>query len=135
VFKPLKDVVKGTEEAPAAITFLVNPDQLSAFVVLANYGRDNNESVIIPFAAGCHAIGIIPYREGKAENPRGVIGLVDISARNNIKQMGRDLMTFSIPYKMFCEMEGNVESSFLHRDTLENFERIAIIFSRFIFSQ
>lgn len=78
VFKPLKEADLNVEE-PAIVSFLVNPDQLSVLVVLANYGRERNDNVIVPFAAGCQSIGIIPYRECRSENPKGVIGLVDIS--------------------------------------------------------
>jgi len=38
------------------------------------------ENVIIPYAAGCQTIGILPYREAENENPRAVIGLTDITA-------------------------------------------------------
>lgn len=51
--------------------------------------------------------------EGKSDKPRGVVGLIDISAR---KHLEKDLLSFSVPYKMFPEMEGNVEESFLNRD-------------------
>jgi len=117
IFKPLKDV-NIDKERPQVIVFLANPDQLSALVVLANYGRESNENVIIPFAAGCQNIGIFPYREGQSNHPRAVIGLTDISARENIKkQLDRDLFTFAVPWKMFEEMEGHVEGSFLKKNT------------------
>ncbi len=66
VFQPL-DIVDTKKEKPQTIIFFVNPDQLSALVVLANYGRGDNENVIIPYAAGCQTIGIYPYREAKSE--------------------------------------------------------------------
>lgn len=111
VFKPLEKVSDG--EVPRSVIFLVNPDQLSALIVLANYGRDNNQNVIAPFAAGCHTIGILPYKEDESENPRAVIGLTDISVR---KQFDKDILSFTVPYKMFLEMEANVEGSFLGKD-------------------
>lgn len=116
LFKPLKDVDPAREE-PVVVIFTANPDQLSALVVLANFNRESNESVMVPFGAGCQVIGIYPYREAKSEHPRAVIGLIDISARKNLKRMGRDLFTFAMPLKMFKEMEGNVEDSFLQRTT------------------
>ncbi|MBW2558854.1 MAG: DUF169 domain-containing protein [Deltaproteobacteria bacterium] len=113
IFKPLKDVDLDREE-PVVITFLANPDQLSAMVILANYGSGSFENVIIPYAAGCQTIGIFPYREAKNENPRAVIGLTDISARKTVRrQLGRDVFTFAVPLKMFKEMEAHVEGSFL----------------------
>jgi uncharacterized protein (DUF169 family) len=121
VFKPLNDV-DGAQEKPQTIIFFVNPDQLSALVVLANYGRGDNENVIIPYAAGCQTIGIYPYQEAKSKKPRAVIGLTDLSARVYIrKQLGNDnLMTFSTPLSLFAEMEQNVPGSFLERHTWQS---------------
>ncbi len=117
IFKPLKDIDLNREE-PVIIVFLANPDQLSALVILANYGRGSFENVIIPYAAGCQTIGILSYREAESENPRATIGLTDITARRNIRrQLGRDMFTFAVPLKMFNEMEANVEGSFLQRET------------------
>jgi uncharacterized protein (DUF169 family) len=115
VFKPLQDT-EITREKPKSVIFFVDPDQLSALVVLANYGRGDNENVIIPYAAGCQTIGIYPYREAKLDRPRAVVGLTDISARVYIrKQLGQHLLSFTVPMSMFEEMEGNVEGSFLDR--------------------
>ncbi len=115
VFKPLADVDEASEK-PQTIIFFVNPDALSALVVLANYGRESNENVIIPFAAGCQTIGIYPYQEAKSAQPRAVVGLTDLSARVYIrKQLGDNLMTFAMPLTLFTEMEQNVAGSFLER--------------------
>jgi uncharacterized protein (DUF169 family) len=115
VFKPLADL-DPEKEQPQTVVFLADPDQLSALVVLANYGRGDGMNVIIPFAAGCQQIGIFPYREAQSASPRAVIGLTDISARKNIrKQLDRDLFTFAVPWGMFREMEENVEGSFLQK--------------------
>ena len=117
IFKPLDDVAIEREK-PKEIIFFADPDQLSALVILANYGREGNENVIIPYAAGCQTIGIYPYREADAEKPRAVVGLTDLSARLPIRrQLGNNLMTFTVPFNMFKEMEGNVEGSFLQRPT------------------
>jgi uncharacterized protein (DUF169 family) len=116
VFKPL-DRVEPEKEEPIVIVFLANPDQLSALVVLANFSREGNEHVAIPFSAGCQTIGILAYREAQAERQRAVIGLTDPSARKYLRKLGKDLMTFTVPFKMFQEMEANVEESFLKRET------------------
>ncbi|MGE5236008.1 MAG: DUF169 domain-containing protein [Acidobacteriota bacterium] len=116
VFKPLSQVADG--ERPEIIIFLVDPDRLAALVVLANYARDDNENVIIPFAAGCQSIGLLAYREARRPRPRAVVGLMDISARAYVAaQLGRELVTFAVPLAMFEEMEANVAGSFLERDT------------------
>jgi uncharacterized protein (DUF169 family) len=121
VFQPL-DTVDTKKEKPQTIIFFVNPDQLSALVVLANYGRGDNENVIIPYAAGCQTIGIYPYREAKSKRPRAVVGLTDLSARIYVrKQLGDPhYMTFSAPFALFEEMEQNVPGSFLERHTWQS---------------
>lgn len=121
VFKPLSDI-DPAKEKPQTVIFFVNPDQLSALTVLANYGRGGNENVIIPYAAGCQTIGIYSYREAKSEKPRAVVGLTDLSARVYVrKQLGDShLMTFSAPFALFEEMEQNVPGSFLERPTWQS---------------
>jgi uncharacterized protein (DUF169 family) len=118
VFRPLSDVDLA-KETPQTIIFFVNPDQLSALTVLANYGRGDNENVMIPYAAGCQTIGIYPYREAKSKKPRAVVGLSDLSARVYVrKQLGDPhFMTFSVPFSLYEEMEQNVPGSFLQSHT------------------
>ncbi len=111
VFKPLAAVAPGEE--PAVVVFYANADQLSALVVLANYGRPGNDNVIIPFAAGCQAAFLIPWHEGKQPRPRAVVGMTDISARPVIDA---DLVSFAMPAAMFREMEANVAGSFLDKE-------------------
>lgn len=114
VFKPLSAVVDGEE--PAVVVFYATADQLSALVVLANYGRPGLENVMIPFAAGCQAAFLIPWREARQPRPRAVVGMTDISARPVIDA---DLLSFSVPLAMFREMEANVPGSFLDRHDWE----------------
>jgi hypothetical protein len=115
VFKPLRDIDL-VQELPYVVVFLVDVDQLSALVVLANYARKSNESVFIPFAAGCQSIGIYPFREAQSEKPRAVIGMVDIHARVQMRRQLKDnVMSFAVPFTLFKEMEENVPGSFLER--------------------
>jgi hypothetical protein len=97
------------------VVFLANPDQVSALVVLANYGRGDADNAIIPFGAGCQTIGIFAYKEGRSAKPRAVVGLVDLSARKYLRRLGKDLMTVALPLSLFQEMEENVEGSFLQK--------------------
>lgn len=111
VFKPLQELSPG--ETPEVVVFLVTPDQLSALVVLANFAREGGDNVIAPWSAGCHSIFLIPFNEGNKANPKAVIGLTDVSAR---KQVSKDILSFSMPYNLFREMESNVDESFLTRE-------------------
>lgn len=116
VLKPLEQVDQATE-TPVSVTFLAKPDQLSALVTLANYGRAGGENVIIPAAAGCQAMGIYTYREAQSIRPRAVVGLSDLSARKYLRKLiDPDCFSFSVPWKMLLEMEANVPGSFLERD-------------------
>lgn len=110
LFKPLDEV--GDAETTDVVVFLVNPDQLSALVILANYARTSNDNVIIPFAAACHTVGIIPMHEAESERQRAVVGLTDVTVRN---KFAKDLLTFAVPCRMYLEMESNVEGSFLEK--------------------
>ena len=108
---PEKDDVKN-------VTFFVDPDGLSALVILANYSRPEAENVIIPWAAGCQVMGICAYRELDREHPRGLVGMTDISARKNVRAtLGENALSFTAPWPLFQEMERNVEGSFLQRAT------------------
>ena len=111
VFKPLNLLTDG--DIPELIVFLANADQLSALTVLVNYHRGTGQNVIIPFGAGCHTIGIIPYSEAKAAEPHAVIGLTDISARRHVD---KDLLSFTVPLSLYLQMEANVEGSFLGKE-------------------
>ncbi|QAR33859.1 hypothetical protein EP073_10740 [Geovibrio thiophilus] len=116
VFKPLS-MVDPEKETPVSVTFVCKPAQLSAMVIMCNYFRKGIENVKAPFGAGCHSVGILTYKEAGSENPKGVIGMFDITARKTIKKsLGEDVLTFSMPYSLFLEMEANVEGSFLEED-------------------
>lgn len=114
LIKPLEDLASG--EMPKVVTLLVNPDQLSALVVLADYARPGIDNVRIPFGSGCASLARHPFYEAEQENPRAVIGLTDISARFYLrKPLGEDILSFTVPWSLFEEMEGNVSESFLTR--------------------
>lgn len=112
VFSPLSEA----SQAPLMVSFLVNPDQLSALIVLANYGRETSDNVTVPFGAGCHSIFLLPLAECNKPQPKAIIGLIDITARQYIDP---DKLSFTVPYKMFLEMEENVPGSFLEKHDWE----------------
>jgi hypothetical protein len=117
VVKPL-DLADPAKDDIKSVTFFVDPDQLSALVILANYDNPQRENVCVPWAAACQVIGIFGYRELEREHPRALIGMTDISARNVVRNsLGKNLMSLTAPWPLFLEMEGNVDSSFLHRET------------------
>lgn len=122
IFKPLSEIDPGVEQ-PETVVFTVDGDQLSALIILANYAKASTENVVTPYSAGCQAIGILPWHEAKSANPRAVVGLTDISARKNVRELlGAEYFSFAMPWKMFLEMESNVEGSFLERSTWQSLQ-------------
>ncbi len=107
LFKPAS--LLKPEDQPETVFFLVNPDQLSALVVLANYDLPANDGVVIPFGSGCDSLVLFPRMEGQGRK-RGVVGLTDISVR---KHLDPGILSFAVPYDRGLEMESNVSGSFL----------------------
>ena len=110
LFKPLERVTEG--EQLSLVMMLVNADQLSALVTLAGFRRGAVENAICPWGAACQSI-MFSLAEAEKETPRGVIGFFDISQRNRV---GRDTLSFTMPLRMFLEMESGVDSSFLQTE-------------------
>jgi uncharacterized protein (DUF169 family) len=117
IVKPLEQVNPENDDIKS-VTFFVDPDRLSALVVLANYTNPAPDSVIIPWGAGCQVMGIFAYQELERERPRGLVGMTDLSARKNVRSvLGQHVMSFTAPWPLFREMEANADGSFLQRNT------------------
>lgn len=102
LFKPLKL----TEETPEVIIFLVNADQLSGLVTLANYETARHDGAKILFGAGCAQTILYPI----SDKNNCFVGLTDPSAR---KFIDKNLLAFSVSYEKFLELERVAEESFL----------------------
>lgn len=111
IFRPL-GLIDPAVEVPMLVSFLVNPDQLSALVVLANYDRSANDNVKIEFGAGCHSLFLFPYQEIDKPEPKAIVGVVDITARPYVDP---DMLSFTVPWNMFLDMEDNIPGSFLEK--------------------
>jgi uncharacterized protein (DUF169 family) len=107
VCKPLDQVAEG--EGVSLILMFVNPDQLSALVTLAGFRRGAIDATVSPWGAACQSI-LFAYAEAESDNPRGVVGFFDISQRGKI---AKELLSFTMPYGMYLEMESSVGESFL----------------------
>ena len=96
-------------------------DQLSALVVLANYATPRSDRVTIPFASGCQSVGLLAFAEVASAYPRAVVGLTDLSARQAVRRsLGPDSLTFTMPWKLFLEMEENAPGCFFDRPTFRS---------------
>jgi hypothetical protein len=97
-------------EYARSISFIVNPDQMSALMTGAQYnsGVDDPLPVLAPFAAGC---GLLTAFDS-LDIPQAVIGATDNAMRAHLQP---DQLLFSVTRSMFkrlCELD---ESSFLYK--------------------
>ncbi|MGZ4944508.1 MAG: DUF169 domain-containing protein [Halobacteriota archaeon] len=110
VMTPLEQVADDAVSEVALVIFLANPDQLSALATLANFDRASNDNVITLFGSGCSSVVRQVLAQARSKEPKAVIGLTDITAR---QYLDKDVLSFSIPFDRFLEMEANVYVSFL----------------------
>jgi uncharacterized protein (DUF169 family) len=113
VFKPLEKIDEKVEN-PALVSIPANADQISALAALINFRRHGNNHIHAPFCAGCQSVCVIPYNESDRENPRAVIGNLDLASR---KVLPPDILTFTVPFKTFCEMEEDAPISLIRKKT------------------
>ena len=101
------------------ITFFVNPDQLSALIIGANYFHDPQDPtpVIVPFGSGC--MEMLPLFEN-FEISQAIIGTTDVAMRQYIS---RDIMAFSVTTLMFENLCSLDKSSFLFKPFLKNLKK------------
>lgn len=97
----------------ACVTFLCNCDQLSLLVHLYAYRQSSYDSVIAPMCSGCASIFRIPLGERKKENPRAVIGNIDIFSRIHFS---KDTFFFTVSGQTFKQMLDDANQSFLTAD-------------------
>lgn len=81
------------------------------------------DGVIAPMGSGCASIITYPLEQGRAEKPRCVLGMFDVSARPSVPA---GTLTFSVPMARFRAMVANMEESFLITESWSKVrERIA----------
>ncbi|MBD3413696.1 MAG: hypothetical protein GF421_04595 [Candidatus Aminicenantes bacterium] len=96
------------------VTFFVNPDQLSALMIGAQYHRSPEDPcpVIAPFGSGCFLLQ--PFQN--LNIPQAAIGATDIAMRQHLPP---DMLTLTVTKPMFvrlCELD---EQSFLYKPFLK----------------
>ncbi len=103
------DKLEKTDNPEVVISF-ARADVLSGLFTLSSFDEAGQNMVIAPFGSGCSSIVQYPYLEVKLPNPRGVIGMFDVSARPFVPD---DMLTFAAPMSKFTRMIDNMEESFL----------------------
>ena len=88
--------------------------------MLANYASPRSDRVTIPFSSGCQSVGLLAFAEADSPSPRAVVGLTDLSARKAVRRsLGAESLTFTMPWKLFLEMEENAPGCFFDRPTFK----------------
>ena len=111
VFRPFSEV--NVEEPPSLVCVFANPDQLSCLVIMSGFHRGGTPSVAATSAAACQSI-VYAYHEMGKEKPQAILGFFDISQRTSL---AKDLLSFTIPFTMYQEMEDSAEESCLTTDS------------------
>jgi uncharacterized protein (DUF169 family) len=117
VMKPVHEIGEG--EDVKSIVFVVNADQMAALSTLVNFrtGNVRDGIIVAASASGCQAMGVCTYAEGESATPRAVVGLTDLSARKAVRPvLGKDVLTFSVPFALYLQMEEDVSASCLELD-------------------
>ena len=120
IFRPLSLVKEN--ETPRMVVMYADCDQLSALTAMANFDRAGFDNVIVPSASACVTFCLLTEEENRREFPRAIISMTDLFARRFIDN---DLLAFSIPWKLYQEMEENVRSmsgNFLDRPAWKHLE-------------
>ncbi len=97
-----------------SVTFFVNPDQLSALIVGANYFNDGSQScmVDVPFGSGCmQFLSLVP----QGEEPKALVGATDLAMR---KFLPKHILAFTVNVAMFEKLCSLDETSFLNKPIL-----------------
>ena len=100
------------------VTFLVNPDQLSALAIGAQFNSapEDVPPVIAPFGSGCSQL--VPFKD--LNIPQASIGSTDIAMRQHIPP---DVLTFVVTRAMFKQLCALDERSFLYKPFLQRLRK------------
>lgn len=101
------------------ITFLVNPDQLSALMIGAQYFSKTGDSpaVLAPFGSGC---GEILALFEDLDIPQAIIGSTDLAMR---RYLPPELIAFTVTRSMFKRLCDLDNKSFLEKPFLGNLKK------------
>ncbi len=96
-------------ERVRSVTFLVDPDRLSALMTLAAYWTSDPEVIFAPFSSGC---GLLLREVESTGGKRAVIGCTDIAMR---KYMPPGMLCLTVSPGMFERMADFPEDAFLNK--------------------
>jgi hypothetical protein len=96
-------------ERVKSVTFLVDPDRLSALMTLAAYWTSDPEKIFAPFSSGC---GLLLREVEMTDGKRAVIGCTDIAMR---KYLPPEMLCLTVSPGMFEKMIEFPDDAFLNK--------------------
>lgn len=121
VIKPLSELQEG--EIPESVIFAVNPIQLTTLITLAGSIREGVNETITPQGAACQMLGSFVFNEGESDNPKAVLGLLDLAARHTVQNiLPDDVLTYSVPWKLFLALEKEAEDGIFKSPLWKNLQ-------------
>ena len=109
IFKPVESLTEDDE--PEIFCIFAKPDVIAALHTLVSFDNTRIDNVIVPFGSGCEQSFKFAFSEAKKENPRAVLGGMDVAMRGCMKH---DQQIFSVAASTFYKMVGNMDKSFLN---------------------
>jgi hypothetical protein len=93
-----------------SVTFLADPDRLSALITLASFWSSDPEFVVAPFSSGC---GLMLRELEGQDRERAVVGSTDIAMR---KYIPADMLSLSVLPPLFARMIDFPDNAFLGKE-------------------
>ena len=97
-------------EGTEGVLFYATPDMLSGLCGWAFYDNNNPEAVVSLFGSGCSTVVSMTVVENRKGGGRCFLGLFDPSVRPYV---GKDELSFTIPYSRFVQMKQTMKDCFL----------------------
>lgn len=121
ILKPLNELQDG--EIPESVIFTVNPIQLTALITLTGSIREGVNETITPQGGACQMIGNFVFNEAKSDNPKAVLGMLDLSARHTVQNVLPDeVLTYAVPWKLFLALEKEAEDGIFKSPLWKNLQ-------------
>ncbi len=103
---------------PDLVFLFANPDQLAALVTMQGFRNGKANNTLAPFGAACHSI-VYGAQQLEQEEPHAIMGLFDISQRNNAL---KNYLSMTMPYRLWQAMAEDLETSCLTTHSWKNIE-------------
>ena len=97
-------------EGTEGVLFFATPDILSGLCGWAYYDTNESDAVVSLFGSGCSTVVSMTVVENARRGHRCFLGLFDPSVR---PWVGRDELSFTIPFSRFLPMMSTMKSTFL----------------------